>query len=258
METLEYIDTHAHLTMLEHAPLDDILDRARTAGVRRLVSVSTDESNWESNRKVAEERNLFYSLGLHPHEAGRWKKLSQPLNDYFKEGVPERCVGIGETGLDFHYNLASREDQIESFEAHVELAKQVKLPLIIHSRDAFDELFAAIARIGMGTRAGVMHCFTGNYEEGKRAIDLGLKISFSGILTFKNANDIRDAAKRLPLSELMVETDCPYLAPIPHRGKPNEPAYVALTAKFLSEVRATSLEEIAPRLVENASKLFGI
>jgi TatD DNase family protein len=258
METAHYIDTHAHLPMLEHDSLDAILARARAAGVTHLVTVATEEGNWDSSRDIAlREPHIYYTLGLHPHEAGRWGTVGPALAKRFDAGVPEKCVGIGETGLDFHYDFAKRDEQIACFEGHVSLAARVNRPLIIHCREAFDDLFQSIRKIGLGKAGGVMHCFTGNYEQAKRALDIGLKISFSGILTFKNADVIRDAAKQLPLDTMMVETDCPYLAPIPHRGKPNEPAYVALTGKFLAELRGIPEAEMAKQLSNNAANLFG-
>lgn len=254
----EYVDTHAHLAMLEHAPIEQILQRARMQGVRKIVTVSTDEGSWESNRNLAlNHPDLSYTLGLHPHDALRWAECAANLNALFpNDEVPERCVAIGEMGLDFHYNFSPREIQVDVFEAQLALATRVKLPVVIHCRDAFDTLFASIRKMGLSDRGGVMHCFTGNAAQALEAISLGLKISFSGILTFKGSHELRESAKAVPLSEVFIETDCPFLTPMPFRGKPNEPSYVSLTAEVLATTTGRSLEEIAQLTSQNAVNFF--
>ncbi len=256
----ELIDTHAHLPMLEHDATEAILQRARAAGVGRMITVSTDESNWGPNRALARSHpELYYSVGLHPHDAARWDAIEGDFLGYFPDDKPEaKCVAIGELGLDFHYLRSPREQQIAALEAQLRLAGKYDLPVIIHCRDAFRELFDCLKRIGLGRRGGVMHCFTGTEPDARSAIAYGLKISFSGILTFKNAQDLRDAARVLPLSELLVETDCPFLAPLPFRGKPNEPAYLPHTARLLAEVRGESPERIAQETTRNAVQLFSL
>jgi TatD DNase family protein len=250
----ELIDTHSHLALLKHSPLSEILDRAKTEGVVKMISVATEENDWESNRAVAlAHPNVYYSLGLHPHEASHWEKCEKNLMNYFDA---TKCVALGEMGLDFFYNHSPKEIQIVAFEAQLLLSQQMNLPVIIHCRDAFEELFASIKKVGLSSRGGVMHCFTGNADQAKRSVELGLMISFSGILTFKNAEPIREAAKVVPRSRLLVETDCPFLAPIPNRGKPNEPSFLPYTAKALAATLGETPEEIFRTTTENAVHFF--
>ncbi len=254
---MKFFDTHAHLPMLAHAPQAEILSRAAQAGVTQMVSVATELANWDSSRQAAiDNADVYYTLGLHPHEAHDWAQCESKLQSLFAQGVPEKCVGIGETGLDFFYNHADRSTQLHAFESQLRFAKQFELPIIIHCRDAFKDLFEIIARVGLGKGGGVMHCFTGTTPDAKAAIDLGLCISFSGILTFKNAEPLREAAKALPLESIVLETDCPYLAPIPNRGKPNEPSYLPYTALCLAETRGVQLEAIAEATTATANQLF--
>lgn len=254
---MKFVDTHAHLPMLKHASRDDIIDRARQAGVATIVSVATDLTNWESSRLAAEQNlSVYYTLGIHPHQAGEWTEAEKRIATLFSEGVPSKCVGIGETGLDFHYNFTEKEVQIQALEAQLRFAKKYDLPVVIHCREAFTDLFASIKKIGLSSRGSVMHCFTGTAPDAKAAIDLGMKISFSGILTFRNADSLRDAAKSIPLSEIVLETDCPYLAPLPHRGKPNEPSFLPHTALFLANTLGIPLEEVAETTTANAKYLF--
>ncbi len=254
---MKFVDTHAHLPMLKHGTTSEILERSRQAGVEQLVTVATEEENWESSRAIAStDPHVFYTLGLHPHSSTAWNTCAPKLEALFKEGIPKKCVGIGETGLDFHYNFADRETQLASLEAQLAFAKRFDLPVVLHCREAFADLFASIKKIGLCSRGGVMHCFTGAEPDAKAAIALGLKISFSGILTFRNADPLRAAAKALPLSELLLETDCPYLTPMPHRGKPNEPSFLPLTAVVLADTLGVALETVAEATTENALSLF--
>jgi len=251
------VDTHAHLAMLDQSPIEDILAHAKAQGVEKMISVSTDEGSWESNRNLAlAYPHIYYTLGLHPHDALRFAECAGVLNDYFAEGVPPKCVGIGEMGLDFHYDFCPKEIQIDVLESQFLLAQKVDLPVILHCRDAFVELYDSIRRVGLSARGGVMHCFTGNTEQALEAIDLGLKISFSGILTFKNAEGLRKTAAELPEESLLIETDCPYLAPIPFRGKPNEPAFLPMTAQTLAAARGVSAEAMASLTAKNAIEFF--
>lgn len=255
-----FIDTHAHLAMLEHASLSEVLERARESQIEKMVTVSVDEKSWESNRLLAEGlANVWYSLGLHPHEARDWKECKNRFlsaRDLAQQN--NKCVALGEMGLDFYYNHSDRDVQIECFEDQLKLAKQWNLPVIIHCRDAFQDTYNILRKIGLGPRGGVMHCFTGNKEQAKEAVDLGLMISFSGIVTFKTAQDLKDAAKSIDLSQIVIETDCPFLAPVPHRGKPNEPSFLPETAAVLAKLKGKSLEEIKDHTTENASRLFHI
>ena len=167
-----------------------------------------------------------------------------------------KVVAIGETGLDYHYMNSPREDQIRSFEAHMELAGRHDLPFVVHVREAEDELLSILRGAGLGPRPGVIHCFSGDYETAKKYLDLGFFISFSGIVTFKRAEEVRDAAARVPIERLLYETDSPYLSPVPHRGKPNEPRNVVYVARLISELRGLSLEEFTQIVFENVVELF--
>jgi TatD DNase family protein len=244
--------------MLEHDSTENILERARAAGVGRMLTVSTDASNWDRNRSLAQAYpHLYYTVGLHPHDAVDWDACAESITAHFPDGKPAlKCVAIGELGLDFHYLRSPREAQIAALEAQFRLAQKFDLPVIIHCRDAFAELFDCLKRIGLSRRGGVMHCFTGTEPDARTALAHGLKISFSGILTFKNAQDLRDTASQLPLSELVMETDCPFLAPLPFRGKPNEPSYLIHTARTLAEVRGEPLQKVAEQTTQNAIDLF--
>jgi TatD DNase family protein len=252
-----FFDTHAHLPLLEHSPVNEVLDRATAAGVTEMVTVATELSNWESSRAFAQASpGVYYTVGLHPHQAQDWPNCEAEIGALFAQGVPPKCVGIGETGMDFHYNFADRETQIRAFEGQLQVAKKYNLPLIIHCREAFADLFASIQKHGLGPAGGVMHCFTGGAPDAKGAIALGLKISFSGILTFKNAEPLREAAHAIGLSEIVLETDCPYLAPIPNRGKPNEPSFLPHTAAVLATTLGVTIAEVAEKTTANARRLF--
>jgi TatD DNase family protein len=252
-----FVDTHSHLAMLEHDTLENILERAQKNGVTQMLSVSTDEGSWESNKRIAETHpNIFYTLGLHPHDATRWPECAGELQRRLASGVPAKCVAIGEMGLDFHYEYSPRDIQIDVLDTQLTIAKTHNLPVIMHCRDSFVELYERIKTIGLSAWGGVMHCFTGDKTQAKEALDLGLYISFSGILTFKNAEKLREAAKVVPVDRLLLETDCPFLAPIPNRGKPNEPSYLPLTAAVLASTTGKSVDEIAEITTANARTLF--
>lgn len=254
--TPELVDSHAHLAMLKDEPMESFLARAKEAGVTRLISVSTEPGDWSANRDAATRPGVWYTLGLHPHEAEKWKSCKPTLESFFSSGVPDRCVAIGEMGLDFYYDNAPKDAQIEALEDQLRLAKRVNLPVSIHCRDAFFALYDSIKRVGLGSRGGVLHCFTGTEDEAKRGIDVGLKVSFSGILTFKNAAPLREAAGKLPRDSILVETDCPFLAPIPMRGKTNEPAFLPFTVQTLALTWGESIETVAERTTRNAVELF--
>jgi len=252
-------DTHSHLAMLDHDPLAQILNRARTAGVRAMVTVSTDEPSWESNRNVAMETpNVYYTVGLHPHDAIRWPECAANMMSIFRDGVPEKCVAIGELGLDYHYDLSPRDVQRDVLESQLVIARKAQLPIVIHCRDAYVDLYETLQTRGMSLRGGIMHCFTGNKAQAKEALDLGLWISFSGIVTFKNAEELREAAAYVPLDRMLVETDCPFLAPIPFRGKPNEPGLLPFTVRKLAEVKKVAPEALAQATFDNACDVFQV
>ncbi|GIW47024.1 MAG: hypothetical protein KatS3mg078_0901 [Deltaproteobacteria bacterium] len=249
-----FVDTHAHLEMLEDVEV--VIKRALAHGVSRVVAVS---SNLESSRRTLEIARtfpqVFAAIGVHPHEALSLNK--EVLEELEKLSENQKVVAIGETGLDYHYMNSPREVQIASFKNHIELAKRFSLPLVIHVRDAHEDMVSILKeQIAEGVK-GVIHCFTGDYLTANRYIDMGFYISFSGIITFKNADKIREAARIIPLERLLIETDSPYLAPFPFRGKRNEPAYVVYVAEKIAELRGELLEKIAEETTRNAKELFG-
>ena len=251
------IDTHCHLDFPDFAPeRDAVVARAKAAGIGRLITISTRVDHFADYAAIAEAYDDVYcTVGTHPHNAhlepeaaaGRIVELARH----------PKCVGIGEAGLDYHYDRAPRETAQRVFRSHIGAARESGLPLVIHTRDA-DEDTARILEEEMGKGAfnALLHCFTGSRELAERALELGLYISFSGVVTFKAAEELRAVARTVPLDRLLVETDCPYLAPIPYRGKRNEPAYVVETAKRLAELRGLSLDELARVTTENFKRLF--
>ncbi len=251
-------DSHAHLSMLDGQVMGDFVARARAVSVDRMVTVSTDPENWEKNQKFAEsDPHIYYSLGLHPHEAKDWPTCKDTLEKLFPNStVPNKCVAIGEIGLDYHYNHSTPEQQKKALEEQLLLAKKVGLPVIIHCRDAFDDFFACLEKVGGLAHGGVMHCFTGTTAEAHASLKRGFYISFSGIVTFKKSQPLRDTAKEVPLDRLLIETDCPFLTPDPHRGKTNEPFYLPFTAETLALTKGISTEAIAEATTANALRLF--
>ncbi|MGH7801811.1 MAG: TatD family hydrolase [Thermodesulfobacteriota bacterium] len=247
------IDTHVHLEMLEDIPR--VIERARDTDVERIVAVSSDLISSNKTVEIAEDFPMvFTAVGIHPHEASSFDEevLSQ-IEDLCNE---QKVVAIGETGLDYHYMHSPRDIQINSFRRHIELAKKLDLPLIIHVRDAHDDVLKILKEEDAWETTGVIHSFTGDYETAKKYIDEGFYISFSGILTFKNAEDIRQAARKIPIERILIETDSPYLAPIPFRGKRNEPSYVKYVAEKIAGLRGIPSEKIEEETTANAKNLF--
>jgi len=229
------------------------LARAEEAGVARVVTIGTDGPTSQGAVDWARrDPRVYATVGLHPHDA---KTADDALWGRFEALAAEpRCVGIGEAGLDYHYGHSPREDQLRVFERHVALADATDRALVIHTREAWDDTWRVLEparhlRI-------VFHCFTGGPDEAERALELGASLSFSGIVTFRNAGEIRAAARLTPLDRLLVETDSPYLAPIPHRGRPNEPAFVAQTAAFLAELKGVDLSTLAQAATDATRRVF--
>jgi TatD DNase family protein len=250
------IDTHAHL---DEAP-DELIERAREAGLVHIVAVgqwSEEQGMAGAERAIrwaARDRSYFSATsGIHPHDAARATEADFAL-------LRQQCsrpevVAVGECGLDYHYDRSPRDVQREVFARQIRLARELGKPLVVHTREA-DVETADLLRAGLGPDGGVIHCFTSDWTAARRYLDLGMSLSFSGVLTFKNAEAVRDAAARAPLDRIMVETDCPFLAPIPHRGKRNEPAYVALTAECLARIRGVPLPEIERATSANARRVL--
>jgi len=251
------VDSHCHL---EYEGLvesqDDVLDRARDAGIEAFLNISTKRSEWHQVVGTARSKpDVFASVGIHPHNADDHADLT--CDELFEATGDPNVVGIGETGLDYYYDHSDREAQKRLFQMHIEVAREVQLPVIIHTRDAeADTLSILEAEMEKGAFPALIHCFTASSEFGERVLDLGLSVSISGIVTFKSAKDLQGFAKEIHRDRLLVETDSPFLAPVPHRGKTCEPGYVRDTASFLAELRGESLDELAEYTTSNFYSLF--
>jgi TatD DNase family protein len=256
---MRLFDTHAHLHFPDYADdLDAVLERAHEAGVRGMVTIGTDR---ETNQAVVELArrlpDVWATVGIHPHDAG--DAVEADFAEMEKLARSEaKVVGFGEMGLDFFRNLSPPAAQREVFRRQISMARELGKPVVIHCRDAHDETLAILAEERAREIGGVMHCFSGDVEIARRCLDLGLFISLAGPVTYKNARALPEVARFVPEDRLVVETDCPYLPPTPHRGKRNEPAYVALTAAFVAELRGVAPESLGAAVTTNAATLFGI
>lgn len=250
------VDTHAHLDMKEYDPdREAVVLRAREAGVSRIVSISTDAASArETVRLAGKFEGVFASVGVHPHDAGKIRPGD--LEDILTLAAHQKVVAWGEIGLDYHYDHSPRDVQREMFRQQAGLARKAGLPLIIHTREADADTLAVLREEKAGELGGVFHCFSGDENLARASLDMGFHISFSGIITFKKADVLRDVARLVPPDRLLVETDAPFLAPVPFRGKRNEPMHVSIVAARLAEVRGLPPEEIARITTENAAKLF--
>ena len=251
------IDSHCHLDFPEFAAeLPDVIARAHAAGVGRMITISTRVAKYDVYRAIAEAQEaVWFSVGTHPHQAHEEPDVS--VEQLVALASHPRCVAIGEAGLDYHYDKAPRDVAAQVFRTHVDAARRTGLPLVIHSRDA-DEDMAAILRdeMGKGAFKALLHCFTSSQQLAATGLELGLYVSFSGVLTFKTSEELRKIAADVPLDRLLVETDAPFLAPVPFRGKRNQPAYVAETAKVLAGVKGVSDSALAEATTSNVLKLF--
>lgn len=252
-----WIDSHCHLNDERFADeLDVVLDNAKQADVQKMVTICTELSEAPVLLEMANAREeLYCSVGVHPHEAQvpeNQENLAQVLTQF---AAYDKVIGLGETGLDYYYEHSSREAQKEAFATHIEIAKRTKLPLIVHTRDAEADTIDLL-KAEQSNVTGVMHCFSGSQDLANKSLDLGFYISISGIVTFKKANELREIVKGLPLDRILLETDAPYLAPVPLRGKRNEPAFMVHTAEVVAELLDISLEKLAQVTTENFSHLF--
>jgi TatD DNase family protein len=251
------VDSHCHLDFPDFASeLDAVVERARSVGVGRIVTISTLVKKHAQVLAIAEKYpDVFCSVGTHPHNAQDEADIT--ANDLIESAKHPKIVAIGEAGLYYHYDDSPRAAQEKSFRQHIAAARESGLPLVIHSRDCDADMARILEEeTGQGAFPAVLHCFTGRRDLALKAMDLGLHISFTGILTFKRSDDLRAIAKDLPADRILVETDAPYLAPLPYRGKRNEPAYVVETAKVLADMRGISADEIAVQTTENFFRLF--
>jgi TatD DNase family protein len=263
---LRLVDSHAHIGAPELLPeADDLVSRAREAGVEAIIAVGSGygvENNAGAIALAQEQRGIWATAGVHPHDAAEWDETAAQSVDAWSRH--ERVVAIGECGLDYWYEHSPRDAQRECLRGQIRLARRTDLPLVIHirpsrgTRDAFGELLEIFDEEGADRVGGVIHCFTGDLEFGRECLARGFEISFSGILTFKGAQELRDVATALPLDRLLIETDCPLLAPVPHRGSRNEPAFVVKVAECLAELHGRRPEEIGERTAERTYRTFRI
>jgi TatD DNase family protein len=250
-------DSHCHLNykgLVEDQSA--VLSRARARGVTAMLNISTRESEWDDVLATAErEPDVWASVGIHPHEADRHPHVDTAT--LVARAQHPRVVGIGESGLDYYYDHSDRGAQQANFRAHIAACRETQLPLIVHTRDAEEDTAAILAEeMGKGAYPGVIHCFTASGDFADKALKLGLYISISGIVTFKNARDLQAVAARLPVERLLVETDAPFLAPVPHRGRTGEPAFVADTLAFLAQLRGDDSAWLAEHTAQNFHTLF--
>ena len=256
---MKLIDTHCHLTFEElFGDVEAVIERSKNAGVTAWITVGTDT---EQNRKVVELvgrfENMYAAVGIHPHYA---KDVGAgDIKELRKLAQNEKVVAIGETGLDFHYGFSSYEDQRRLFAEHLDIAAELNLPVIVHSREAFDETMDVLQRFGSDVKRVVLHCFSYSAEQAEIAVDHGFFISFTGTVTFKNGQAVRRAAKIVPMEKLMLETDCPYMSPEPmRRQKINEPALMLHTARCLAELKGMDLGDFAEEVTATSRTFFGL
>lgn len=254
------IDSHAHIQGKEYAgERDAVVARARDAGVEKIIAVGGAgdmSSNLEAIALAESLANIYATVGMHPHDA---KDVSEEELRRLRELASHpRVIAVGETGLDYYYNHSPHDVQRGVFRKFIHMALETGLPIIVHERDAAREAAALLRGEGAGKLRGVIHCFTGDYEAARNYLELGFYLSFTGIITFKNAEPLRDVVRKVPLEKILIETDSPYLTPVPHRGRRNEPAYVRFVAETIAGVKGLPLEEVARATSANAQALFMI
>ncbi len=251
------IDTHCHLDSKDfEADREEVIRRALEAGVEAMVAIGTGEGppDLEAGIRLAEQHGCFYcTVGIHPHDAAKASpELFQKLEAL---ATHPKVVAFGEIGLDYHYDFAPRDVQRDAFVEQLGIARRAGLPVVIHTREAWEDTFAVLEQHWADAPGGIMHCFSGGPEQARRALDLGFHLSFGGIVTYPKALDVQQAAREAPAARILIETDAPYLAPVPRRGKRNEPAFVVETAKKLADLRGVSVDEIAAVTTDNFRRL---
>lgn len=257
--TLQFIDSHCHLDRIdllkEKLEFDQLFDNAAANQVSHMLCVAISMDQFPTMVATAEhQENVFFSCGVHPCHVGEDKNYA--LSDLRKLADAPRVVAIGETGLDYYYSKESIKEQQASFAHHIEVGRELSKPIIVHTRDARTDTIDILKVNKANECRGVLHCFTESWEMAKAAMDLDFYISISGIVTFKNAVELQDVVRKMPLDRLLIETDSPYLAPVPYRGKQNQPAYVKHVAEFIAELKGVSLEEVASVTTNNFKQLF--
>jgi len=250
-------DTHTHLTMPEYQDINDVIDRAKAAGLEFIIDVGFDITSSEKSTLLSADSDFMYTaVGVHPHDAKSfdedcYRKIGELMGR-------KRVVAIGEIGLDYHYDLSSHDEQKRMFSKLLWTAREMKMPVIFHGRESYHDMFEIVKLEGQGKVKGVFHSFAGSLEELKWILDNGFYISISGMITFKKAKNIVDIAKAAPIERILIETDCPYLTPEPYRGKRNEPSYVKYVAEALASVKGLTVEELGEATTRNAKALFRI
>jgi TatD DNase family protein len=250
------IDSHCHL---DHEPLlgdlSNVIKRSKEVGIKKLLTISTSYKSFDRIKNIIQKDEMIYgTIGIHPHETTKNKITSDIIVKNITEN--EKIIGIGETGLDFYYNNSDKNDQINSFKEHIEASIKTNSPLIIHSRDAEVETFEILSEYKNQNLKILMHCFTGSKDFAKKLLTLNAFFSASGIITFKNSLELQETFKFLPLDRILIETDSPFLAPVPNRGKKNEPSFIDYTAQKLADIKSISKSEIANLTTNNFNKLF--
>ena len=250
------IDSHCHL---DHEPLindlDNVIKRSKNTGIEKLLTICTTLKSFEKITEIIKKDEIIFgSFGIHPHETNDNSVSSKLIIDMFNSN--KKIIGVGETGLDFFYNNSDKDKQIKSFEEHIKASTSLKCPLIIHSRNAEEETFDILNKYKDLKPKILMHCFTGSSNFAEKLIDLGSYFSASGIITFKNSTELQNTFKIIPIDKLLIETDSPFLAPVPNRGKKNEPSFIKFTAKKLSEIKNITLSELITSTTNNFNNLF--
>ena len=250
------IDSHCHL---DHEPLfdnlDDILKRSKAVGIEKLLTICTSFESFEKIKKIVKKDNIIFgTYGIHPHETKKNKVTTKLIIDEVNDN--EKIIGIGETGLDFYYNHSEKNQQLESLHKHIEASIELNIPLIVHSRSAEEETLKILSHYKNHNLKILMHCFTGSKNFAKELLDLNAYFSASGIITFKNSIDLQETFKIIPIEKLLIETDSPYLAPVPNRGKKNEPSFVKYTAEKLADIKNITSFDLIKATTSNFNKLF--
>lgn len=251
-----YIDSHCHLNMLAEEPggIDAMVSEASDNGIEHILCIAIDKASCAEVKSIADSfPQVTASVGIHPNVD---QQEQFTVEELVAQAAHPKVIAIGETGLDYFRSEGDLEWQRDRFRVHIEAAKQTQKPLIIHTREAREDTMSILENENAEKAGGIIHCFTENWETAKRALDIGFYISLSGIVTFKSARELQDVAKKLPLDRILIETDSPYLAPVPHRGKTNKPVFVKHVAEFLAELRGDTVENIAATTTANFQRLF--
>jgi len=251
------IDTHAHLDSFDDTKLKEVIKRAKDVKIEKIINPSAEPSNFERVLKIAEENDfIFAALGVHPEEVDKFE--DNTLDEIRRLSENKKVVAVGEIGLDYYWTTDTKEKQKEIFSRQLELAKELKLPVIIHDREAHEDTYNLLKQADLGDIKVIMHCFSGSVEFMKQCTKEGWYIALGGVVTFKNAVKPKEVAKNVPSDKLLIETDCPYLAPVPYRGKENEPSYMLESAKCIAEIRGISFEELNEITTKNALEVFNL